>query len=125
MDRKISENSRKNDFQPITSSPEFPRSNGLAEKGVQIVKRILKKNDSHGDFWLGLLAYRSSPLEDGRSPGELLQGRHLRTTVPKYQDDPGTTVESIASLRSERHYHRSKVELQCAFIMETGHAQRQ
>ncbi|XP_037515554.1 uncharacterized protein LOC119391988 [Rhipicephalus sanguineus] len=84
---------QKYDFQHITSSPEFPRSNGLAEKGVQIVKRILKNNDSHGDFWLGLLAYRSSPLEDGRSPGELLQGRHLRTTLPKYQDDPGTTVE--------------------------------
>lgn len=82
------------DFQHITSSPEFPRSNGLAEKGVQIVKRILKKtNDSNGDFWLGLLAYRSSPLEDGRSPGELLQGRHLRTTLPEYQGDPGTTVE--------------------------------
>ncbi|XP_075743755.1 uncharacterized protein LOC142802662 [Rhipicephalus microplus] len=37
--------------------------------------------------------YRSSPLEDGRSPGELLHGRHLRTTLPEYQGDPGTTVE--------------------------------
>ncbi|XP_049515785.1 uncharacterized protein LOC125941948 [Dermacentor silvarum] len=32
------------DFQHVTSSPRFPRSNGLAEKGVQVVKRILKKS---------------------------------------------------------------------------------
>ncbi|XP_037501465.2 uncharacterized protein K02A2.6-like [Rhipicephalus sanguineus] len=73
------------DFEHITSSPNFPRSNGLAEKGVQIVKRILKKTtEGREDFWLGMLAYRSSPLEDGRSPGELLQGRRLRSTVPEF-----------------------------------------
>ncbi|XP_049272094.1 uncharacterized protein LOC125758688 isoform X2 [Rhipicephalus sanguineus] len=31
----------------------------------------LPVQDSGDDFWLGLLAYRSTPLEDGRSPGEL------------------------------------------------------
>ena len=30
-------------FQHITSSPEYPRSNGLAEKTVQTVKSYLKK----------------------------------------------------------------------------------
>lgn len=35
----------KYDFVHTTSSPRFPRSNGLAEKGVQIVKRIFEKND--------------------------------------------------------------------------------
>lgn len=30
-------------FKHVTSSPGFPRSNGLAEKRVQVVKRILKK----------------------------------------------------------------------------------
>lgn len=76
------------DFEHITSSPNFPRSNGLAEKGVQIVKRILKKTtEGHENFWLGILAYRSSPLEDGRSPGELLQGRRLRSMVPEFNAD--------------------------------------
>ncbi|XP_049515907.1 uncharacterized protein K02A2.6-like, partial [Dermacentor silvarum] len=28
----------------------------------------------------------SSPLEDGQSPGELLQGRRLRTPIPDFQD---------------------------------------
>ncbi|XP_077545271.1 uncharacterized protein LOC144158324 [Haemaphysalis longicornis] len=73
------------DFKHVTSSPEFPRSNGLAEKGVQITKRLLKKTrNARGDFWLGLLAYRSSPLTDGRSPGELLQGRRLRARLPDF-----------------------------------------
>lgn len=81
------------DFEHITSSPEFPRSNGLAEKGVQIVKRILKKtHESRGDVWLGLLAYRSSPLDCGQSPGELLQGRRLHATLPEYNVDGGIPV---------------------------------
>ena len=39
----------------------------------------MKKNE---DPYLGLLAYRSTPLENGYSPMELLIGRKLRTTVP-------------------------------------------
>lgn len=61
------------DFTHATSSPRFSRSNGLAEKGVQIVKRLLKKTGAANDnFWLALLNYWSSPLEDGRCPSELL-----------------------------------------------------
>lgn len=84
----------KYDFQHVTSSPEFPRSNGLAEKGVQVVKRILKKTKEAGeDFWLGLLGYRSTPLEDGRSPGELLQGRRLRSTLPDFNAQTKVKVQ--------------------------------
>ncbi|XP_065306667.1 uncharacterized protein [Dermacentor albipictus] len=81
------------DFSHVTSSPEFPRSNGLAEKGVQIVKRNLKKTEeTKQDFWLGLLNYRSTPLEDGRSLGELLQGRRLRTLLPDFRQQPSVPV---------------------------------
>lgn len=77
------------DFKHVTSSPRFPQSNGLAEKGVQIVKRIMKKTgEAREDFWLGLLCYRSTPLEEGRSPGELLQGRKLRTRLPDFCPGP-------------------------------------
>ncbi|XP_049526265.1 uncharacterized protein LOC119457656 isoform X1 [Dermacentor silvarum] len=31
-------------------------------------------------------------MDDGRSPGELLQGRHLRTALPRYHEDPGVPV---------------------------------
>lgn len=76
------------DFKHVTSSPNFPRSNGLAEKGVQIVKG-LRENTKEGreDFRLGLLAYGSSLLEGGRSPEELLQGRRIRSTVPDLNID--------------------------------------
>ncbi|UYV74195.1 hypothetical protein LAZ67_11002385 [Cordylochernes scorpioides] len=50
-------------------------SNGMAEAGV----KIAKKNQ---DPSLGLLEYRSTPLENGYSPAELLMGRKLRTTLP-------------------------------------------
>lgn len=77
------------DFKHVTSSPRYPQSNGLAEKGVQVVKRILKKTtDAKQDFWLGLLAYRTTPMEGAPSPAEVLQGRRLRTTLPDVRSVP-------------------------------------
>ncbi|CAM1296134.1 Uncharacterised protein r2_g539 [Pycnogonum litorale] len=66
-------------FTHITSSPRHPQGNGAAERAVQTVKNILRKGL---DPYLGLMAYRSSPLENGLSPAELLMGRKLRTTIP-------------------------------------------
>ena len=71
------------DFQHVTSSPLYAQSNGKAEKGVDIVKKLLKKaRESGSDPYLALLSYRASPLEHGMSPAELLMGRRLRTTLP-------------------------------------------
>ncbi|XP_049268628.1 uncharacterized protein K02A2.6-like isoform X1 [Rhipicephalus sanguineus] len=95
--------SRRYDFTHVTSSPHYPQSNGLAEKGVQVVKRILKKTaDSGDDFWLGLLAYRSTPLEDGRSPGELLQGRRLRANLPDFSAVTATDVKKHSQAQGGR-----------------------
>nr|XP_037291669.1 uncharacterized protein K02A2.6-like [Rhipicephalus microplus] len=77
------------DFTHVTSSPRFRRSNGLTEKGVQIVKRIMKTGERKEDFWLGLLSYRSTPLDEGRSPEELLQGRKLRNRLPEIRPCSG------------------------------------
>lgn len=77
--RKFSEG--KYYFQHVTSSPRYPQSNGAAERAVQTIKSIMKKAD---DPYLGLLAYRTSPLGNGVSPAELLMGRKLRSTVPAH-----------------------------------------
>jgi transposase InsO family protein len=66
-------------FQHITSSPYYPQSNGEAERGVGIVKQLLKKEK---DPYLALMAYRSTPLQNGYSPAELLMSRKIRTDVP-------------------------------------------
>ncbi|XP_011859446.1 PREDICTED: uncharacterized protein K02A2.6-like, partial [Vollenhovia emeryi] len=49
------------DFKHITSSPKFSQSNGAAEAAVKIAKNIIKKCD---DVNLGLLSYRTTPLEN-------------------------------------------------------------
>ncbi|UYV67950.1 hypothetical protein LAZ67_5002584, partial [Cordylochernes scorpioides] len=77
--REFANFARQYGFTHVTSSPRFPQSNGMAESGVKIAKFILKKNQ---DPSLGLLEYRSTPLENGYSPAELLMGRKLRTTLP-------------------------------------------
>ncbi|KAK3107076.1 hypothetical protein FSP39_006459 [Pinctada imbricata] len=72
------------DFEHITSSPLYPRSNGLVEKAVGIVKNLLKKaDDDKSDFYTGLLIYRTTPVLNGKSPAELLNnGRKLRSNLP-------------------------------------------
>ncbi|UYV79296.1 hypothetical protein LAZ67_17001982 [Cordylochernes scorpioides] len=77
--REFANFARQYGFTHVTSSPRFPQSNGMAEAGVKIAKLILKKNQ---DPSLGLLEYRSTPLENGYSPAELLMGRELRKTLP-------------------------------------------
>lgn len=53
--------------------------NGAVERAVRTVKSLVDMNE---DPYAALLAYRSTPLENGYSPAELLMGHKLRTTVP-------------------------------------------
>lgn len=70
-------------FIHTTSSPHYPQSNGLVEKSVQTVKRLLyKAKDSGTDYYQSLLVYRTTPLECGMSPARLLMGRRLRSNLP-------------------------------------------
>ena len=65
-------------FQHMTSSPYYAQANGLAEKTIDTVKSALLKSS---DPYLGLLSYRSTPLELGYSPAQLLMFSNFRTTV--------------------------------------------
>ncbi|KAL1268898.1 hypothetical protein QQF64_034261 [Cirrhinus molitorella] len=71
------------DFKHVTSSPEYAQSNGKAEKGVHILKQLLRNAaDSKSDPYLALLNYRTSPSECGLAPAEMLMNRRLCTTLP-------------------------------------------
>jgi hypothetical protein len=45
------------EFEHVSSSPEYPRSNGMAESVVKIVKKF-SENSLH---YLALLAHRATP----------------------------------------------------------------
>ena len=67
-------------FKVTTSSPTYPQSNGLSEKTVQIVKRILKKTC---DPYIGVLEYRNTPVTGmSYSPSQLLMSRITRSKLP-------------------------------------------
>lgn len=71
-------------FKLTTSSPTYPQANGLSEKAVQTVKRILKKTS---DPYIGLLEYRNTPVIGMiYSPSQLLMGCATRTKIPVAQE---------------------------------------
>ncbi|KAK0144843.1 hypothetical protein N1851_016584 [Merluccius polli] len=74
-------------FNHHTSSPNYPRSNGLAESSVKIKGIMKKADDGNEDFHKSLLIYRSAPLQNGRSPAQMLMGRRIRTNLPMHEID--------------------------------------
>lgn len=72
------------DFQCIFSSPKYPQSNGLAEKGVNICKNMLKKCiETKTDINIALLNYRNTELADIKySPAQLLLNKSIKTKLP-------------------------------------------
>lgn len=64
-------------FEIITSSPHYPKSNGLAGKAVGIAKNIFKKTGEEGvDIRAALLEYRNTPISGlNVSPAEMLMSR--------------------------------------------------
>ncbi|XP_055923337.1 uncharacterized protein K02A2.6-like [Eupeodes corollae] len=79
-----------NDWQieHITSSPYLPRSNGLAERSIQTIKKLLIKcKESGTDPYVSLLHYRTISKGNLPSPSELLMSRKLRTKIPAMSEN--------------------------------------
>lgn len=62
----------------VTSSPHPHEANGLAERSGGTVKMLWNKEE---DKEKALLAYRTTQLESGFRPDELLMGRRLRNKL--------------------------------------------
>ena len=95
-------------FQHVTSSPHFAQSNGLAERTVQTVKRLLRES---GDPNMAMLTYRSTPFPWCKlSPAELLMGRRLRGNMPltRKQLIPEWTYMEDFKLQNKRFKERQK-----------------
>ena len=72
------------EFEHVTSSPEYPQSNGKVENAVKTSKNLMKKAAStNSDFQLALLDWRNTPTEGMRSsPARRMFGRRTRTLLP-------------------------------------------
>lgn len=97
------------DFKFENSSPRYPKSNGLAERTVQICKNILKKANDMQEVYLALLEYRSTPTKDlSYSPSQLNQNRMLRTKIPikTSQFEPKICTDVQNQLKSKQENYR-------------------
>ena len=91
-----------------TSSPHFPRSNGQAERSVQIVKRLWKKT---ADKEKALLDYRTTPLETTQlSPAQMLMGRRLRNNLPMSRKllEPAAKASTLVRRRLYQSKNKQK-----------------
>lgn len=68
------------------SSPRYPQSNGLAEKGVAIAKGLLKRcfeANEKDNFQYHILEYNNTPVADLQlAPTQLFFGRLIKTKLP-------------------------------------------
>ena len=108
-------------FKHVTTSLYHPQANGLAEKSVQIIKRILKKAKADNrDPYLGLLEYRNTMVNNIGSPAQLSMSRRLSSVLPCTPEqlipkviDSKKVKESLkqAQERNKRYYDRASKDL--------------
>jgi transposase InsO family protein len=111
--RKFHEFAEKWGFVHKTSSPLYPRSNGLAERTVQTAKNILKKAKNDGkDPYLALMTFRDTPRGDGLpSPAQLLYGRKLRTQLPVVSENLDPAHHDLKVVRKKLSDRQNRIKL--------------
>ncbi|XP_061727723.1 uncharacterized protein K02A2.6-like [Cydia pomonella] len=115
------------EFEHVTSSPYYSRSNGLAERNVQTVKKLMEKAQSDGtDPYLALLNFRNTPVSgESYSPAQLLMARRLNTRLPVSEQLLAPKYECGNQTLAVKHdgcQHESKVKR--LNHVPTGYARR-
>lgn len=109
------------DFRTITSSPCYPQSNGLAERGVQIAKNCLKKaSEETKDVYSFLMEYRNTPLKNlNLSPAQIMLNRKLRTKLPMLARSLEPRIEKNVKRKKNQikelmssYYNRSAINME-------------
>ena len=98
---------REYEFSHITSSPRYPQGNGEAERAVRTIKGMLGKVD---DPSLALLTYRTTPLQNGYTPAELLMNRRLRSPLPMITKKLMSRVPHYMSLSEKEEEMKRKLK---------------
>ena len=90
-----------------TSSPRYPRSNGLAERMVRTIKNTIKKClQTKQDLNMALLNIRATPVQpDLPSPAEVLFGRRICTFLPHH------STETMRSTNIHEKTQQSKIKM--------------
>ena len=97
-------------FRHVTSSPRYPQSNGLVERTVGTVKKLLEHTT---DPFMALLSYRSTPLPWCMlSPVELLFGRRINTDVSQIDHCLVPQWTYIDKFRNADKEYKTKQKLQ-------------
>lgn len=101
---------QKYDIKLSTSSPNYPKSNGFAEKNVQIAKNLLVKcSESGRELWLAMLEHRNTPIKNSTlSPSQILMGRQLRSILPEKSCHNGGMFDNIAKVANRESNIKNK-----------------
>ena len=80
----------------LTGAPYHPATNGAAERLVQTFKQALSKSSLPPRAALQefLMQYRRTPLADGYSPSELLNGRQIRAKIDTLLASPAHMAQA-------------------------------
>ncbi|UYV64720.1 K02A2.6-like [Cordylochernes scorpioides] len=97
-------------FDHQTSSPLYPKSNGLAERAVQTAKNLIRKClDSGQEVELAPLNFYNTPRDGLLSPAQCLFSRRTRTLLPTstHQLEPEIQKGHTQNLRNKREKQKT------------------
>ena len=98
-------------FTSVTSSPHHQQSNGLVERNIQTIKRLIKKcSDNEDDIYMALLSYRNTPTCGPYSPSQMLMSRYLRDNLI-FEDKklkPALIKQQVINTEFETRQHRAE-----------------